>query len=76
MPWPMNNVTWSQSGATQSDAAGHGQYGERLEAIREPIERLKQQSRERTERHNLASLVDELKKRLDTSGMRTRCQTR
>jgi uncharacterized protein with von Willebrand factor type A (vWA) domain len=39
--------------------------GSGFEGIRELIERLKQQSRERLERYNLASLVDELKKRLE-----------
>jgi len=39
--------------------------GSGFEGIRDLIERLKQQSRERQERYNLASLVDELKKRLD-----------
>jgi uncharacterized protein with von Willebrand factor type A (vWA) domain len=42
-----------------------GNMGSGFEGIRELIERLKQQSRERLERYNLASLVDELKKRLD-----------
>src|SRR2546428_13576889 len=42
-----------------------GNMGSGFEGIRELIERLKQQSRERTERYNLASLVDELKKRLE-----------
>src|SRR5436309_13689617 len=42
-----------------------GNVGSGFEGIRELIERLKQQSRERTERYNLASLVDELKKRLE-----------
>lgn len=42
-----------------------GRMGSGFEGIREMIERLKQQSRERLERYNLASLVDELKKRLD-----------
>ena len=42
-----------------------GRMGSGFEGLREMIERLKQQSRERLERYNLASLVDELKKRLD-----------
>ena len=42
-----------------------GNMGSGFEGIRELMERLKQQSRERLERYNLASLVDELKKRLD-----------
>ena len=42
-----------------------GRMGSGFEGIREMMERLKQQSRERLERYNLASLVDELKKRLD-----------
>ena len=42
-----------------------GRMGSGFEGIREMIERLKQQSRERLERYNLASLVDELKERLD-----------
>ena len=42
-----------------------GRMGSGFEGIREMIERLKQQSHERLERYNLASLVDELKKRLD-----------
>ena len=42
-----------------------GRMGSGFEGIREMIERLKQQSQERLERYNLASLVDELKKRLD-----------
>src|SRR5262249_43084628 len=42
-----------------------GNMGSGFEGIRELIERLKQQSRERLERYNLASLVDELKKRLE-----------
>ena len=42
-----------------------GNMGSGFEGIRELMERLKQQSRERLERYNLASLVDELKKRLE-----------
>ena len=42
-----------------------GRMGSGFEGIREMVERLRQQSRERLERYNLASLVDELKKRLD-----------
>ena len=42
-----------------------GRMGSGFEGIREMMERLKQQSRERLERYNLASLVDELKERLD-----------
>jgi uncharacterized protein with von Willebrand factor type A (vWA) domain len=42
-----------------------GNMGSGFEGIRELMERLKQQSRERLERYNLAGLVDELKKRLD-----------
>ena len=42
-----------------------GNMGSGFEGIRELIERLKQQSRERLERYNLASLVDEFKKRLE-----------
>ncbi len=42
-----------------------GNMGSGFEGIRELLERLKQQSRERLERYNLASLVDELKKRLE-----------
>ena len=42
-----------------------GRMGSGFEGIREMVERLKQQSQERLERYNLASLVDELKKRLD-----------
>ena len=42
-----------------------GTMGSGFEGLRDLIERLKQQSRERTERYNLASLVDELKKRLE-----------
>ena len=42
-----------------------GRMGSGFEGLREMIERLKQQSRERLERYNLASLVDELKKRLE-----------
>ncbi len=42
-----------------------GSMGSGFEGIREMLERLKQQSRERLERYNLASLVDDLKKRLD-----------
>lgn len=42
-----------------------GRMGSGFEGIREMVERLKEQSRERLERYNLASLVDELKKRLD-----------
>ena len=41
-----------------------GQMGSGFEGIREMLERLKQQSRERLERYNLASMIDELKKRL------------
>src|SRR5262250_2304178 len=41
-----------------------GNMGSGFEGIRELIERLKQQSRERLERYNLASLVEELTKRL------------
>ena len=42
-----------------------GRMGSGFEGLREMIERLKEQSRERLERYNLASLVDELKERLD-----------
>src|SRR5574341_834164 len=42
-----------------------GNMGSGFEGIRELMERLKQQSRERLERYNLASLIDELKQRLD-----------
>ena len=42
-----------------------GRMGSGFEGIREMMERLKQQSRERLERYNLASLVDELKERLE-----------
>lgn len=42
-----------------------GNIGSGFEGIRELMERLKQQSRERLERYNLASLIDELKKRLE-----------
>ena len=42
-----------------------GNMGSGFEGIREMMERLKQQSRERLERYNLASLIDELKKRLE-----------
>lgn len=42
-----------------------GSIGSGFEGIRELMERLKQQSRERLERYNLASLVDELKQRLE-----------
>jgi len=41
-----------------------GQMGSGFEGIRQMLERLKQQSRERLERYNLASMIDELKKRL------------
>ena len=43
-----------------------GRMGGGFEGIREMMERLKQQSRERLERYNLASLVDELKERLES----------
>src|SRR5262249_41231286 len=42
-----------------------GNMGSGFEGIRELLERLKQQSRERLERHNLASLIDELKQRVE-----------
>src|SRR5215470_7662249 len=42
-----------------------GNMGSGFEGIRELMERLKQQSRERLERYNLASLIDELKQRLE-----------
>jgi uncharacterized protein with von Willebrand factor type A (vWA) domain len=42
-----------------------GHMGSGFEGLRQMLERLKQQSRERLERYNLASLIDELKKRLD-----------
>ncbi len=42
-----------------------GNMGSGFEGIRELLERLKQQSRERLERYNLASLIDELKQRLE-----------
>ncbi len=42
-----------------------GGAGNGFEGIRDMIERLKQQSRERLERYNLASMIDELKKRLE-----------
>ncbi|MGE3539202.1 MAG: VWA domain-containing protein [Candidatus Tectimicrobiota bacterium] len=42
-----------------------GNMGSGFEGIRELMERLRQQSRERLERYNLASMIDELKKRLD-----------
>jgi uncharacterized protein with von Willebrand factor type A (vWA) domain len=41
-----------------------GRMGSGFEGIRQLAERLKQQSRERLERYNLASLIDELKQRL------------
>ncbi len=42
-----------------------GNMGSGFEGIRELLERLKQQNRERLERYNLASMIDELKERLD-----------
>ncbi|GIX48143.1 MAG: hypothetical protein KatS3mg131_2354 [Candidatus Tectimicrobiota bacterium] len=42
-----------------------GRMGSGFEGLRRMLERLKQQSRERLERYNLASVIDELKKRLD-----------
>lgn len=42
-----------------------GQMGSGFEGLREMIERLKQQSRERLERYNLASMIDDLKQRLE-----------
>jgi len=42
-----------------------GNMGSGFEGIRELMERLKQQNRERLERYNLASMIDELKERLD-----------
>jgi uncharacterized protein with von Willebrand factor type A (vWA) domain len=42
-----------------------GNMGSGFEGLREMIERLKQQSRERLERYNLASMIDELKQRLE-----------
>ena len=42
-----------------------GQMGSGFEGLREMLERLKQQSRERLERYNLASMIDELKQRMD-----------
>jgi uncharacterized protein with von Willebrand factor type A (vWA) domain len=42
-----------------------GRMGSGFEGIRQMLERLKQQHRERLERYNLASLIDELKKRLE-----------
>lgn len=42
-----------------------GSMGNGFEGIRELLERLKQQNRERLERFNLASMIDELKERLD-----------
>ncbi|MGQ4810007.1 hypothetical protein NKDENANG_03450 [Candidatus Entotheonellaceae bacterium PAL068K] len=42
-----------------------GQMGSGFEGLRELLERLKQQSRERLERYNLASMIDELKQRLE-----------
>ncbi len=42
-----------------------GNMGSGFEGIREMMERLKQQNRERLERYNLASMIDELKERLD-----------
>src|SRR5918992_1969873 len=41
-----------------------GNMGSGFEGIREMLERLKQQNRERLERYNLASMIDELKQRL------------
>lgn len=41
-----------------------GQMGSGFEGIRQMLERLKQQHQERLERYNLASMIDELKKRL------------
>lgn len=42
-----------------------GQMGSGFEGLREMIERLKQQSQDRLERYNLASMIDELKERLE-----------
>jgi uncharacterized protein with von Willebrand factor type A (vWA) domain len=42
-----------------------GNMGSGFEGIRELMERLKQQNRERLERYNLASMIDELKERLE-----------
>jgi uncharacterized protein with von Willebrand factor type A (vWA) domain len=42
-----------------------GRMGSGFEGVRQLMERLKQQSRERLERYNLASLIDELKERLE-----------
>jgi uncharacterized protein with von Willebrand factor type A (vWA) domain len=42
-----------------------GNMGSGFEGLREMIERLKQQSRDRLERYNLASMIDELKERLE-----------
>jgi uncharacterized protein with von Willebrand factor type A (vWA) domain len=42
-----------------------GRMGSGFEGLREMIERLKQQSRERLERYNMASMIDELKRRLE-----------
>ena len=42
-----------------------GQMGSGFEGLREMIERLKQQSHERLERYNLASMIDELKQRME-----------
>jgi uncharacterized protein with von Willebrand factor type A (vWA) domain len=42
-----------------------GRMGSDFEGLRQMLERLREQSRERLERYNLASLIDELKKRLE-----------
>jgi uncharacterized protein with von Willebrand factor type A (vWA) domain len=42
-----------------------GRMGNGFEGLRDMIERLKQQNRERLERYNLASMIDELKQRLE-----------
>jgi len=42
-----------------------GQMGSGFEGLREMIERLKQQSRDRLERYDLASMIDELKQRME-----------
>src|SRR5690242_13163329 len=42
-----------------------GSMGSGFEGLRQMLERLREQSRERLERYNLASLIDELKKRLE-----------
>ena len=41
-----------------------GNMGSGFEGLRELMERLKEQNRERLERYNLASMIDELKEKL------------